>query len=233
MSNTFTIILAKPPRVCYLMLHMNIIQTQLLNLIANNPDMGSLSLRKIAELIGAKGKPQIVKYHLQQLEKAGLIQMNLEQGVLKIVKKGYNHVSKSPLFSIPIVGAANCGPATICAEQKVERYLKISSSLLPRNKNRLFAIVANGDSMNQANINNKSIESGDYVLVDSESKNYNNDDIVLAIIDGLATIKQYNRDTINNRIVLRALSNRKYMPIYISEDDEFIINGKVVDVIKN
>ena len=212
---------------------MNIIQKQLLNLIANTPDIGSMSLRKIAELVGAKGKPQIAKYHLQQIEKAGLIQMNLEQGILRIVKKGYNHVSKSPLFAIPVVGAANCGPATMYADQKTEKYLKISSSLLPRNKNNLFAIVADGDSMNQANIKGKSIESGDYVLVDSESKNYVNGDIVLAVIDGLATIKQYNRDTKNDRIILRALSDHEYMPIYVSWDDEFIINGKVVDVIKN
>ncbi|MFA6897056.1 MAG: S24 family peptidase [Patescibacteria group bacterium] len=212
---------------------MNIIQQQLLSLIASNPDLGSLSLRKIAERIGAKGKPQIAKYHLQQLEKAGLIQMNLEQGILKVVKKGYNHVSKSPLFSIPIVGAANCGPATMYADQRVEKYLKVSSSLLPRNKNRLFAIKTDGDSMNQAEINGKKIESGDYVLVDSEVKSYNNGDIVLAVIDGLATIKEYNRDIKNNRIVLRARSDHEYMPIYISETDEFIINGKVVDVIKN
>ncbi|MDD3006352.1 MAG: S24 family peptidase [Candidatus Pacebacteria bacterium] len=212
---------------------MNITQQQLLNLIANTPDIGSLSLRKIAELIGAQGKPQIAKHHLQQLEKAGLIQMNLEQGILKVVKKGYNHVSKSPLFSIPIVGAANCGPAAIYAEQKVERYLKVSSSLLPRNKNRLFAIKTDGDSMNQAEVNGNKIESGDYVLVDREIKSYNNGDIVLAVIDGLATIKEYNRDIKNNRIVLRARSDHEYMPIYISEDDEFIINGKVVDVIKN
>lgn len=212
---------------------MNITQQQLLSLIASNPDVGSLSLRKIAERIGARGKPQIAKYHLQQLEKAGLIQMNLEQGILKVVKKGYNHVSKSPLFSVPIVGAANCGPAAIYAEQKVERYLKISSSLLPRNKNRLFAIKTDGDSMNRAKVNGKKIESGDYVLVDSETKGYNNGDIVLAVIDGLATIKEFYRDKANNRIILRARSDHEYMPIYISEDDEFIINGKVVDVIKN
>lgn len=192
-----------------------------------------MSLRKIAELIGAKGKPQIAKYHLQQLEKAGLIQMNLEQNILKIVKKGYNHVSKSPLFAIPIVGAANCGPATMYADQKIEKYLKISSNLLPRNKNRLFAIVADGDSMNRANINEKNIESGDYVLVDCESKSYSNGNIVLAVIDGLATIKEFYRDTKNNRITLRALSDHEYMPIYLSESDDFVINGKVVDVIKN
>lgn len=211
---------------------MNIIQTQLLNLIASTPEMGSFSLRKIAELLGAKGKPQIAKYHLQQLEKRGLIQMNLDEGVLKLVQKGYNHATKSPLFAIPVVGAANCGPAVTYADQKVDSYLKISSSLLPRNKNRLFAIKADGDSMNQAKINGKSIETGDYVLVDREAK-YGNGDVVLAIVDGLATIKEFYLDKTHNRIILKANSDHEYMPIYIGEDDQFIINGKVVDVIKN
>jgi repressor LexA len=211
---------------------MNIIQTQLLNLIASNPEMGSFSLRKIAELLGAKGKPQIAKYHLQQLEKRGLIQMNLDEGVLKLVQKGYNHATKSPLFAIPIVGAANCGPAVTYADQKVDSYLKISSSLLPRNKNRLFAIKADGDSMNRAKINGKSIETGDYVLVDREAK-YGDGDVVLAIIDGLATIKEFYPDKTHNRIILKANSDHEYMPIYIGEGDQFIINGKVVDVIKN
>jgi len=211
---------------------MNIIQTQLLNLIASTPEMGAFSLRKIAELLGVKGKPQIAKYHLQQLEKRGLIQMNLDEGVLKLVQKGYNHATKSPLFAIPIVGAANCGPAVTYADQKVDSYLKISSSLLPRNKNRLFAIKADGDSMNRAKINGKSIETGDYVLVDRETK-YGNGDVVLAIVDGLATIKEFYLDRTHNRIILKANSDHEYMPIYIGEDDQFIINGKVVDVIKN
>lgn len=211
---------------------MNIIQTQLLNLIASTPEMGSFSLRKIAELLGAKGKPQIAKYHLQQLEKRGLIQMNLDEGVLKLVQKGYNHATKSPLFAIPVVGAANCGPAVTYADQKVDSYLKISSSLLPRNKNRLFAIKADGDSMNRAKINGKSIETGDYVLVDREAK-YGNGDVVLAIVDGLATIKEFYLDKTHNRIILKANSDHEYMPIYIGEDDQFIINGKVVGVIKN
>lgn len=216
-----------------LLKHMNIIQTQLLNLIASTPEMGSFSLRKIAELLGAKGKPQIAKYHLQQLEKRGLIQMNLDEGVLKLVQKGYNHATKSPLFAIPVVGAANCGPAVTYADQKVDSYLKISSSLLPRNKNRLFAIKADGDSMNQAKVNKKNIETGDYVLVDREISNYNNGDVVLAVIDGLATIKEFYRDKANDRITLKANSDHEYMPIYIGEDDQFIINGKIVDVIKN
>ena len=76
------------------------------------------------------------------------------------------------------------------------------------------------------------IETGDYVLVDREAK-YGDGDVVLAIIDGLATIKEFYPDKTHNRIILKANSDHEYMPIYIGEDDQFIINGKVVDVIKN
>ena len=76
---------------------MHIIQKQLLDLIATHEDFGSYSLRKMAEMVGAKGKPQTAKYHLQQLEKDGLIQLNLEAGIIKLVKRGYAKASTSPI----------------------------------------------------------------------------------------------------------------------------------------
>ncbi len=213
---------------------MNRIQQQLLDLIANNENLGKLSLRKIAELVGAKNKPQTAKYHLQQLEKDGLIQMNLEEGVIKLVKKGFNKANISPIYSVPVVGAANCGPATIFAEQNIEQYLKVSSKLLPRNKSGLYSIVADGPSMNKAEVEpGKTIESGDFVLVDSEYTNYKNGDIVVAVIDGMATIKRYRYDKTHNRIVLEADSTEKYLAIFIHQGDDFLLSGKVVGIIKN
>lgn len=213
---------------------MHRIQKQLLDLIATHEDFGAYSLRKIAEMVGAAGKPQTAKYHLQQLEKDGLIQMNLEEGVIKLVKRGYAKASASPIYSLPIVGSANCGPATIFAEQNVEQYLKISSSLLPRNKSNLYALIADGDSMNMAEVEpGKTIESGDFVLVDSEYKNYKKGDIVVAVIDGLATIKRYREDKENEMVILEADSTNKYLPIFIHEGDEFQISGKVVGIIKS
>ena len=213
---------------------MHIIQKQLLDLIATHADFGSYSLRKIAEMVGAEGKPQTAKYHLQQLEKDGLIQMNLEAGVIKLVKRGYAKASASPIYSLPVVGSANCGPATIFAEQNIDQYLKISSSLLPRNKSNLYALIADGDSMNKAEVEpGKVIESGDFVLVDSDYKNYKKGDIVVAVIDGLATIKRYRENKANNMIVLEADSTHKYLPIFIHEGDDFQISGKVVGIIKS
>jgi repressor LexA len=212
---------------------MHRIQKQLLDFIAVQENFASLSLRKMAELIGAPGKPQTVKYHLQQLEQNGLIHVNLQAGVIKLVKKGYNKASTSPLYSVPVVGSANCGPATIFAVENISQYLKVSSSLLPRNKKGLFALIADGSSMNKAEVEpGKTIESGDFVLVDSEYKNHRNGDIVIAVIDGMATIKRLRYDLTNSQIVLEADSTEKYLPIFLHENDDFILNGKVVGIIK-
>jgi hypothetical protein len=82
-------------------------QKQLLALIDTDPNIGSYSLRTIADKIGVPDKPQIVKYHLLQLEKAGMIQMNLEQGVIKSVKRGLVKSTVNTVFSLPVVGSAN------------------------------------------------------------------------------------------------------------------------------
>ncbi len=213
---------------------MHIIQKQLLDLIANNESLGKLSLRKIAELIGAKNKPQTAKYHLQELEKDGLIQMNLEEGIIKLVRKGFNKASFSPLYSLPVVGSANCGPATIFAEENIEQYLKVSSKMIPRNRKGLYALIADGPSMNRAEVEpGKTIQSGDFALVDSQYTNYKNGDIVVAVIDGMATIKRYKNDKAHNQIVLEADSTEKYLPIFIHEGDDFLLSGKVIGIIKN
>lgn len=208
-------------------------QKQLLALIDSDPNIGSYSLRTIADKIGVPDKPQIVKYHLQQLEKAGMIQMNLDQGVIKPVKKGFVRSTINSMFSLPVVGSANCGPATIFAEQNIQQYLKVSSSMLPYNKKGLYALIADGQSMNLAETDGGTIESGDFVLVDSDHKNYKNNDIVVAVIDGMATIKRYKYEKENQRIVLEADSTERYLPIFIHEGDDFQLSGKVVGVIKN
>lgn len=220
-------------KVCYTV-PMHNKQKQLLALIDTDPNIGSYSLRTIADKIGVPNKPQIVKYHLQKLEEAGLIAMNLEQGVIKPVKKGFVRSTINTVFSLPVVGSANCGPATIFAEQNIQQYLKVSSSMLPYNKKELYALIADGNSMNKAEVEaGKTIESGDFVLVDSGYKSYKNGDIVVAVIDGLATIKRYRLDKENDRIVLEADSTEKYLPIFIHAEDDFQLSGKVVGIIKS
>ncbi len=212
---------------------MHTIQTKLLNL-SRHQDLGSMSLRQIAKLIGVENKPQIVKHHLFQLEKAGLIQFNFDKGIIKPINRGFNLKSiKSLFYSLPIVGMANCGPATIFADERVEGYLKVSAKMLPRKKQDLYVLIADGPSMNLAEVRPKTtIEDGDFVVVDSSYKNPKDGDIVVAVIDGMGTIKRYKEDKKNKRIVLKSESTETFTPIFVHEGDDFLVSGKVVDVIK-
>lgn len=212
---------------------MHDVQARLLTLAKQNNQLGKQSLRQIAKFIGEEGKPQMVKYHLQKLEQTGLIQLNLTKGVIKPVHKGVATRVRNLFYSLPIVGAANCGPATVFADERIEGYVQVSTKMLPRRKSDLYALVADGPSMNRAVIHgNDTIEDGDYVVVDSAARTPRNGDVVVAVIDGMATIKRYTEDKKRNRIILEADSTEDYRPIFVHETDDFSISGKVVGVIK-
>lgn len=187
-----------------------------------------MTLREIGKEIG-ETMPQKIKHHLGQLEKKGFLNIDLKNK--KVQKKGARTATSSPFFSIPIIGTANCGPATIFANENIEGYLKISKNILRKCKN-IFAIKAQGLSMNKSSINGMTIEDGDYLLIDSEYRNAQNGDVVLSIIDDMANIKKYVWDEDNNQVVLVSESTRDIPPIYIHEDDSFMINGRVIQVIK-
>lgn len=206
---------------------MHIIQEKLLKLI-DNKNIGNLTLRQIGELIG-ESLPQKVKHHLSQLKRKGFIVIDKKRLLIKRVS---GHTKSSDLFiSVPIYGTANCGPRTIYANQNLEGYLKVSKKLLTK-KDKIFALRAEGNSLNKADINGKSIEDGDFVIVDSQATNPRNGDYVVSIIEEMANIKKYIWDAKNSQIILASESTQNYNPIYVHEDDNIIINGKVIDVIK-
>lgn len=196
--------------------------------IAGEKNLGNMTLREIGELVGEKF-PQKIKHHLTQLERKGLIKINKGRS---LIQKTTQHTAKNAkLVSVPIIGTANCGPTTLFAETNYEGYLKVSTKILPKRK-ELFAVRASGLSMNKASIDNKAIEEGDYLIIDKTETSPHNRDIVLAIIDDTAVVKRYIWDSQNNQIILASDSTKDLPPIYIHEDDNFLINGKVVQVIK-
>lgn len=206
---------------------MHTIQEKILKLV-DEKNIGNLTLRQIGKLID-ESLPQKIKHHLSQLERKGFIFIDKKN---KHISRISNKAKASGLFvSVPIVGSANCGSAVIYADQNIEGYLKISKRLVP-NKKSIFSIKAEGNSMNKANIDGDNIESGDYVIVDSENTSPRDNDYIVSIIDGMANIKKYRLDTEHSRIVLLSESTQEYAPIFIHEADDFKINGKVVEVIK-
>lgn len=208
---------------------MHPIQQKILDL-SKTKDVLELGIRPLGREIGIN-QPQLVKHHLLQLQKKGLIKAKSREDIRQVLQ--HSSALQPNFVQIPVVGAANCGPATLIAEEHVEEYITVSESLLKK-KNNVFALVAKGDSMNKANVNGNNIEENDYVLVDSDQRSPNPGDYILSVINGCANIKRYAR-TKDGNIALLSESDTTRQPIYIGEDDqsEFVVNGKVIQVIKS
>jgi len=215
---------------------MHKVQEKILALMTKK-NLNGLSLRAIGDLIGEHDVPMTVKHHLSQLDKFGLIKIDWDTKTYDLVKRGTEDTHSS-FVNIPILGAADCGPARQIAEARPQGYLKMSKKILKNGKG-VFALRAHGKSMNKAKIkglNNqeKNIEDGDYVLIDSKYFQPKNGDYVLSVIDGAANIKKFFADRENEQVILMSESSHKFSPIYIHWDEtgECIVGGRVVDVIK-
>lgn len=214
---------------------MHEIQKRLLHLIAQGQNLGQLTLREIGKRIGEKDKPQKIKHHLNQLEKKGLIKINKSKELIEKATGGASEglLMKGNLLAIPILGAANAGPALRFADENIEGYLRISSTLLGRKSAKnIFALMVDGPSMNRAEVGGKKIEDGDFVIIDSPYKSPKDGDIVLSIIDNMANIKRFHHDRENNQIGLISESSQNFPPIYLHETDNYIVNGRVFFVVK-
>src|SRR3989344_1755453 len=180
---------------------MHDLQTKLLKILTKI-DFSKSSLRKIAKMVGEQ-YPQKINHHILQLEKKGLISVDWQNKTITKAKMGLSagKGAKSSLLSIPILGTANCGPATLLADQNIEGYLKISKNVLGLKAiGEFFAIKAFGNSMNRAKVAGRTIEQGDYVIVDPKQRSPHNGDYVLSIIDNVANIKKFFRD-VKNRLI--------------------------------
>ncbi len=196
-------------------------------------NLDDLSLREIGALI-EENSAQKIKHHLSRLEQQGLISWDRKHRKIKLMTYASTSEKSKGLIPIPILGYADCGPATMFAEQNIEGYLRVSKKLLKKTSN-IFAVQARGDSLNRALIGGKNIENGDYVLIDKDANDLKDDDIVLSIIDGLANIKKIKFDSLNQQISLRSQSTKHFPPIIIKSNElsEYLVNGKAVQVIKN
>ncbi len=205
---------------------MNETEQKLLDL-SKSQNLSSMRLREIARFVDTKN-PQTVKYYIAKLKKQGLLKLN--RSVNRVEKR---FLGKSDLITIPILGAANCGPATHLANDEVEGYLKISSKLLRPGTDylKLFALRATGSSMDKANVEGVTIKDGDYVVVDSSKRSPEKGDVVVAVVDNLANIKRFFKD--ENQVVLLSDSSQDFLPIFIHPEDhsDSLISGTVVKVL--
>ena len=208
---------------------MHKIQINLLTLVGLE-DINKLTYREIAHKTGCNYASQ-VKHHLEQLKKKGKLITKADGSLIPLPS------SPNAYAGVPILGEADCGEATLLATDEIQGYLKLSPSIMPQQRNgmNLYALKARGDSMNRANIKGKSIESGDYVLIQKTDPLIPHDgDYVVSVIQGLANIKKFHLDHEHDRIILLSESHQEFPPIIIAEEDlhHYNLTGKVIDVIK-
>jgi repressor LexA len=168
------------------------------------------------EVGNLKGTVQVI----EALEKKDLLKRDRGKKIYLIENDNYANLKN--IFSIPMYGLASCGEALVYAEGNVDGYLQISESLFRKSDPaRLFAVKALGDSMDKEGIND-----GDYVVFekcevgqDFEGK------IVVAVINGMATIKRYKKLRHGIIGLFPQSQNSIHQPIYLDESDSILIAG--------
>jgi len=83
--------------------------------------------------------------------------------------------------------------------------------------------------MNDFDVNGKKIDNGSYILVKKDETSLNSRDAFLFIVNNSATIKKQKKDG-NTMYLLPQSTDDYHKPIILSQDDNILVNGKVVDV---
>jgi repressor LexA len=191
------------------------------------------SLGELQKKLGFSSKRGVVN-HLTALENKGyIIRTSEPRGIQIIDDNDDSNLEYEYLIGIPIFGYANAGTPLVAAEEEALGILKVDRNLLgKKSKKNLFGLIVKGDSMNERELDGIKVEEGKFLIVDKQAE-VQEGDIVVAVIDDSATVKNISLKT-NNMVVLYPESNNpKHQPIYIDSDSDFMINGKVVKVLDN
>ena len=153
------------------------------------------------------------------LEIADILKVN-PQDLIDVKKSNKVEINETQTVEIPLIGEVACG-MPILAQENIEAYIPVSTKLIKKHSD-YFLLKASGDSMNKKGINN-----GDLLLIQKKIM-AENGDIVLALIDDDATIKEFISN--ESMVVLKPHStNPKHQPIILTDD--FRIQGVVKKII--
>ena len=172
------------------------------------------SVREIGERVGLSSSSTI-HAHLKALERRGLISRDptkpraLRSGTLP---------SAQDVIVVPVLGRVAAG-VPITAQEDIEGEFLLPAGFVPR-ASEAFMLRVQGDSMVDA-----AILDGDLILVRPQ-RSAENGEIVVAMLDGEATVKRFYREA--GRIRLQP-ENQTMAPIYASDVE---IVGRVEAVVR-
>ncbi len=140
------------------------------------------SVREICAALGFKSTSSAHQYIARLAEKGYISKDDLKTRAIRIV-------GTESTVALPIVGKVAAGEP-ILAQENIEDYFSIGESFFNRDalQNDNFILKVQGESMINAGINN-----GDYIIV-SKQNTARNGQIVVAMIDGEATVKRFYKE---------------------------------------
>jgi DNA polymerase V len=134
--------------------------------------------------------------------------------------KAYLTQNKSK-YSVPLFSNTVRAGVPETVEDHIEQYIDLNAHLI-KHPDNTFVVIASGDSMINAGINNN-----DMLVVD-KSLNASHGSIVIASVANELTVKRLMLS--NGRVQLKA-ENENYPPIDILDENTLIILGVVTHVI--
>ena len=172
------------------------------------------SVREICAALGFKSTSSAHQYIWRLAEKGYIYKGDLKTRAIKVV-------GTESTISVPIVGKVAAGEP-ILATENIEDYMTIGESFFSKDAlhNDNFILKVQGESMIEAGINN-----GDYIIVSKQST-ARNGEIVVAMIEGEATVKTFYKEKDHIRL---QPENSTMDPIIVRDCQ---ILGKVVGLFR-
>jgi repressor LexA len=179
---------------------------------------GIPTVRELMTEMGYKS-PRSAAVIIEQLIEKSVLRKKSD-GTLQFLDIEQEDTNSAQTIDVPLLGSVACG-APILAEENVDAMIPVSVKLATP-PHKYFFLRARGDSMDE-----KGINDGDMALV-RQQYNANNGDVVVALIDDEATLKEFYHS--GDSIILKPRSsNKKHQPIILTRD--FRIQGVLVTTI--
>ena len=172
------------------------------------------SVREICAALGFKSTSSAHQYIWRLADKGYIDKGDLKTRAIRVV-------GTESTISVPIVGKVAAGEP-ILATENIEDYISIGESFFSKDslKNDNFILKVQGESMIEAGIND-----GDYIIV-SKQETARNGQIVVAMIDGEATVKTFYKEKDHIRL---QPENSSMEPIIVKNCQ---ILGKVIGLFR-
>lgn len=172
------------------------------------------SVREICAALNFKSTSSAHQYISRLADKGYIDKKDLKTRAIRVI-------GTESTISVPIVGKVAAGEP-ILAQENIEDYFSIGESFFRQDelKNDNYILKVQGESMINAGIND-----GDYIIV-SKQETARNGQIVVAMIDGNATVKTFYKE--NGYIRLQP-ENDTMEPIIVKD---VTILGKVVGLFR-